>query len=502
MNHEINRLIHFARDHKMIKAADEDYAVNLLLDLLGMDSFEKEEISETMENPTPILEVILEKAVAAGLIEDSQVQKDLFDCKIMNCVMPRPSEVVERFERLYAKDPMAATDDYYALSIASNYIRKTRTDKNIRWKSRIKYGEIEISINLSKPEKDPKDIAKARLLKSSHYPACALCKENVGFAGDLKRDGRTTHRIIPLSLNQQDYFLQYSPYVYYNEHCIVFNKEHVPMKISRRTFENLLDFVGKFKHYMLGSNADLPIVGGSILSHDHYQGGRYHFPIQDAKVLERFHFEAYPNLEVELLNWPLTTIRVRSRQRNELIDFSDRLLAMWREYSCPKLDILAYSDNVPHNTVTPIARMNGEFYEMDLVLRNNRTSEKYPDGIFHPHQENHHIKKENIGLIEVMGLAVLPARLKEELSLLEDALVGKTNFDDHDCLEKHRAWYQELQAKKIPPKEVHTVICQEVSEIFTRVLEDAGVFKLENEMAKETLCQWIKTVGGKNSESK
>jgi len=500
MNHEINRLIHFAFLHGMIKEADIDYAVNLLLDLLKQESFEKEDISEDLENPAPILEAMLARAVDMGVIEDSQVQKDLFDCKIMNCVMPRPSEVVERFYTLYAENPKKATDDYYALSIASNYIRKTRTDKNIRWKSQVKYGEIEISINLSKPEKDPKDIAKARLLKSSNYPACLLCKENVGFAGDLKRDGRVTHRIIPVDLNGKAYYLQYSPYVYYNEHCIVFNKEHVPMKISRQTFENLLAFVEKFPHYMLGSNADLPIVGGSILSHDHYQGGSYHFPIQDAQVLETFNFKAYPHTDVSLLNWPLTTIRLQSASKEEIVALSEKMLLSWKAYSCPELSILAFTENTPHNTITPICRMNNGRFEMDLVLRNNRTSEIYPDGIFHPHQENHHIKKENIGLIEVMGLAVLPARLKEELALLEDVLTGKTTFEAHECLLKHEVWYNELKSKEIPASQVHDALLQGVSEIFTNVLENAGVFKLDETYARETLCAWIKEVGGEQNE--
>lgn len=496
MNTLINCLIQFALDHEMLKDDDKDYAVNLLLDLFKLDQFEWEEIKEKTETATPFLEAMLRYAVDKEIIEDSQTQKDLFDGRIMNCVMPRPSEVIERFNEDYMISPMQATNHYYALSIASNYIRKSRTDKNIHWKSETKYGDIEISINLSKPEKDPKDIAKAKLVPSSNYPLCLLCKENVGFAGDLKRDGRLTHRIIPVKLNHQNYYLQYSPYVYYNEHCIVFNEKHVPMQISKQTFENLLGFIKKFPHYMLGSNADLPIVGGSILSHDHYQGGNYHFPIQDAKVIQTFHFEKYPHLKIELLYWPLTTIRVTSLNQDEIVAFSEAMLTSWKNYSNEALDIIAYSKDVRHNTITPIARRCGEEYQMDLVLRNNRTNEIYPDGIFHPHKEHHHIKKENIGLIEVMGLAILPARLKDELALLEKALLKEIRFEDEVCLQKHAEWYQSLLEKNIEKTKIDETLCQEVADIFTSVLENAGVFKLEEKSAVRAVCEFVKQVGG------
>lgn len=495
MNHEINRLIHFAKQNGMLLEGDEDYAVNLLLALFGLEAFSHEDIDETLATPTAILEKMLDYACERGMIENTATQRDLFDNRIMNCVMPRPSEVIAKFRKLYYKDPQLATDDYYHLAIASNYIRKSRTDKNIRWQGMTEYGPIEISINLSKPEKDPKDIAKARLMASSSYPKCLLCKENVGFAGNLQRDGRITHRTIPINLGGRCYFLQYSPYVYYNEHCIVFNEEHVPMQINHQTFVNLLDFVSQFPHYMLGSNADLPIVGGSILSHDHFQGGHYHFPIQDAKVLKHFSFEKYPDVQVDLLYWPLTTIRLTSSNKDEIVALSDQFFAAWKEYSNEAFDIIAYSGDTRHNTITPIARRVGEDYQMDLVLRNNRTSEQYPDGIFHPHQENHHIKKENIGLIEVMGLAILPPRIKTELALLEAVLKHETSFEEHECLEKHRDWYESLKTKVNADTDIEALLKAEVATIFSRVLADAGIFKLNDEAAVAALCEWIEKVG-------
>lgn len=499
MNHEINRLIHFALQHDLISELDKDYAVNLLLDLFQLDVFTTEPIDEHLETAVPILENMLAWAVQAGLIEDLPSQKDRFDNRIMDCVMPRPQEVADRFNRLYASSPEQATDAFYQLSIASNYIRKTRTDRNIRWKTKVKYGQIEISINLSKPEKDPREIALAGRSTASHYPQCQLCKENVGFSGDLSRDARKTLRVIPLQLDQENYYLQYSPYVYYNEHCIVFNQRHQPMKIDRQTFSKLLCFVRQFPHYMIGSNADLPIVGGSILSHDHYQGGRYHFPIQDASVRRTLTFAAYPDLTVEWLNWPLTTIRLTSENTEAILDYAAALLECWRAFSCPELDILANSDAGQHNTITPIAFRQEKAYQLDLVLRNNRTSAAYPDGIFHPHPERHHIKKENIGLIEVMGLAILPGRLKQELQLLEAALCQQTDFASHDCLQKHQEWYHTLLAKDIPAKDVHAVIQDQVAEIFTQVLEDAGVFKLDDPAAEQVLIKLLKQAGGEQN---
>ena len=488
MNHQINRLIHFALQKGMIQEWDIEYSTNLLLALFKLDSFEAEDINEELPTSTPILEAMLDYGQSVGIIEEGQTARDLFDNKIMNCVMPRPSEVINTFNCLYKESPEKATDYYYNLSIASNYIRKDRTDKNIRWTSPTKYGNIEISINLSKPEKDPKEIARALQMKTSNYPTCLLCKENVGFAGDFKRDARVTHRIIPLNLNNQKYYLQYSPYVYYNEHCIVFNENHTPMKIGQHSFENLLAFVDVFPHYMVGSNADLPIVGGSILTHDHYQGGCYHFPMQDASIIKEWDKDG---VHLQLLNWPLTTIRVQSTNKEAMVAYATKTLNEWIDYSNEDLDIISHTNGTRHNTITPIARKHGEMYELDLVLRNNRTNETYPDGIFHPHQENHHIKKENIGLIEVMGLAVLPARLKQELQLMEDVLVGKTDFNSHECLEKHASWYEELKTMDITEDNVHDIVCQSVSEIFSRVLENAGVFKLDNPKALEAVMAFI-----------
>ena len=494
INHEINRLIHFALHHKMLSEEDVHYAINLLLDLFGLETFEEEDIHEFLPDATPILEPMLAYAVENHFIEDSITAKDLFDTRIMNCLMPRPSEVIGTFRELYKISPEAATNYFYDLSIASNYIRKSCTDKNIRFKKFYKYGNIEITINLSKPEKDPKEIAKAKLIKSSGYPKCLLCKENVGFRGDLNRPARQTHRIIPIELDGSQYYLQYSPYVYYNEHCIVLNQDHKPMIINRETFTHLLTFIEAFPHYMLGSNADLPIVGGSILSHDHFQGGRYTFPIEGAEVIETVILKKYPKLKIEVIKWPLSTIRVTSSDKQSLIDFADETLTCWKNYSAPDLDILSHSEEIPHNTITPIARMKNNKYQMDLVLRNNRTNKTYPDGIFHPHQNLHHIKKENIGLIEVMGLAVLPARLKDELEILRECLLDKENIEDYEILEKHRLWYEELKENNIIKEEnVDDLLANALTQKFVNVLEDAGVFKMNDE-GIDAFAQFVKSI--------
>lgn len=482
MNHEINRLIHFGLQKGMIQEEDVDYAVNLLLDLLSINEFETEVIHEQISECTPILENMLDYAVEQKLIDDDITSRDLFDTRIMNCLMPRPSEVIQTFNQKYKESPTLATDYYYQLSIASQYIRKSRTDKNIRFHKYYKYGNIEITINLSKPEKDPKDIAKAKLIKSSGYPKCLLCKENVGFSGDLNRAARQTHRVIPLDLDDSRYYLQYSPYVYYNEHCIVFHQEHKPMVINKDTFTHLLSFLDIFPHYMLGSNADLPIVGGSILTHDHFQGGRYTFPIEEAKILETIQFKKYPRVKIEVIKWPLSTIRVTSDDKKAIIEFADETLKKWKNYSLPSLNIISHTNDIPHNTITPIARMKDGKYQMDLVLRNNRTSEQYPDGIFHPHQNLHHIKKENIGLIEVMGLAVLPARLKDEIGLLKKCLLGMKDINDYEILNKHQIWYEDLkESYTIDNESIDDVLQVALTKKFVQVLEDAGVFKMDNQ---------------------
>lgn len=494
MNHEINRLIHFGLEHGMIQEEDKDYTVNLLLDLFQLEDFEWEDIYETLSECTPILENMLDYAVAKKFIENNITSRDLFDTRIMNCLMPRPSEVVKTFYERYQFQPQAATDYYYGLSIASNYIRKSRTDKNIRFKRYYKYGNIEITINLSKPEKDPQEIAKAKLIKSSGYPRCLLCKENVGFKGDLNRAARQTHRIIPVELDHSHYYLQYSPYVYYNEHCIVFNEEHKPMVINENTFKNLFSFLDIFPHYMIGSNADLPIVGGSILSHDHYQGGNYEFPIQGAEVLKTLISDKYPSTLIEVVKWPLSTVRLTSENKEELVALSVKMLDYWRHYNAPVLDIISHTEDIPHNTITPIARRKGDKYQIDLVLRNNRTSTKYPDGIFHPHQESHHIKKENIGLIEVMGLAILPARLKDELKLLSDCLLKKAKIEEYPELDKHHSWYQQLLAQhEFTETNIDEILKEAVAIKFVNVLEDAGVFKMDD-YGIDALTSFVETV--------
>ena len=426
INTEINRLLNFAKQNMLINEDDYYYAANRLLDVLKVDAFEPEFVDEKLPTAMPILENMLDYAAEKGLIENTTENRDLFDTRIMDCVMPRPSEVVRRFTNDYARSPKAATDEFYKMSIASNYIRKDRIDKNIVWKTATEYGDLDITINLSKPEKDPRDIAKAKLAPSSGYPKCLLCRENEGYAGHPGHPARETHRLIPLRLSAHRWFLQYSPYTYYNEHCIVLNRKHVPMKVSRKSFENLLDFVTIFPHYFLGSNADLPIVGGSILSHDHYQGGRYTFAMAKAPIEKFYTFPGFEDIKVGRVKWPMSTIRLQGEDRETLADLAEKILDAWRKYSDPSVEILAETDGTPHNTITPIARRRGNLYELDLVLRNNRTTKEHPLGLFHPHAEVHHIKKENIGLIEVMGLAVLPARLKKEMARVGEELVKGT----------------------------------------------------------------------------
>lgn len=496
INREINRLINFALQKGLISEEDRIYSINMLLGTLNLNEFEEENIDETLDNPTEILENILDYAVSKNMIENSTTERDLFDTKVMNCVMPRPSEVINTFSRLYKEDPKHATDYYFDLSIASNYIRKERTDKNIVWKTSTPYGDLDITINLSKPEKDPKEIAKAKLQKASSYPKCLLCKENEGFYGNLNHPARQTHRIIPLNLNDTKWFLQYSPYTYYNEHCIVLNSEHIPMKINRTTFENLLGFVEQFPHYFVGSNADLPIVGGSILSHDHYQGGRYTFAMENALLEKSYVIPGYEKVTVGRLKWPMSVVRLVSDNKDDLLNLADHILSTWRKYSDATVDILSNTNNEPHNTITPIARYKNNKYELDLVLRNNRTSEKYPLGLFHPHEEVHHIKKENIGLIEVMGLAVLPARLKNELNIIKNALLdGEKDISTNEIVSKHAKWYNYIINKypSFTEDTVMEILKEEVGLKFQEVLTHAGVFK-RDEKGLEAFDKFIKTL--------
>lgn len=474
INTEINRLLNFAVQQNLMQETDCFYSANRLIDLLHVAEFVPEKVDETLETATPILENMLDYAVAEKLIDDTVNERDLFDTRIMDCVMPRPSEVIAKFRADYAESPQLATDNYYKLSIASNYIRKTRIDKNIVWKSNTDYGALDLTINLSKPEKDPRDIAKAKTVKATGYPKCLLCRENEGFAGHAGHPARETHRIIPLDFRGHQWFLQYSPYTYYNEHCIVLNSDHIPMKINRDTFENICDFITEFPHYFVGSNADLPIVGGSILSHDHYQGGHYTFPMEIAEIEKSYTFADFPDITAGRVKWPMSTLRLRSENRKQLIDLAEKILAAWRKYSDESVGILAETD-APHNTITPIGRRRGKAYELDLVLRNNRTSEEHPLGIYHPHEEVWHIKKENIGLIEVMGLAVLPARLKTEMAQVKESLVNGAESIEGI----HADWYKKIRAEyqNITADNVDKIVDEEIGKVFSKVLEHAGVFK-------------------------
>ena len=479
VNHELNRLLAFALHHKLITPQDKIWAANSLIGILGLHSFEPEDINEQFtSSPDSILANILDWAASNNLIENTETERDLLDTELMGALTPRPSDVIDHFNALYSHSPVEATDYFYSLGVSSNYIRSERTAKNICWKSPTDFGQLDITINMSKPEKDPRDIAKAKTIKSTGYPKCLLCKENEGFYGHHAHPARQNIRLIPLELCGRNWYFQYSPYSYYNEHCIILDGNHVPMLISRETFQNLFAFVEKFPHYFAGSNADLPIVGGSILSHDHYQGGRYVFAMNSAPFEREFSCSV-EGVTVGRIKWPMSAIRLRSADPDKLTDLADKILSAWREWTDESVGILAYSDGEPHNTITPIARRHGQDFELDLVLRNNRTSEEHPLGIFHPHAEVHHIKKENIGLIEVMGLAVLPARLKGALEKLSALwLEGKDSLPSE--LEAHDVWYRSLRAKYEGLKgesEVSNMLRQEVGHVFAQVLTDSGVYK-------------------------
>ena len=416
-----------------------------------------------------------------GLLDDSITEKDLFDSRLMGLLTPRPSDVIGKFRTLYAEDPKKATEYYYDLSRATDYIRTYRVVKDLKWKSATEYGELDITVNLSKPEKDPKAIAAAGKAKASGYPKCLLCREAEGYAGRIDYPGRANHRLIPLELNGENFFLQYSPYVYYNEHCIVLNSRHVPMKINKAAFLKLLDFVDLFPHYFLGSNADLPIVGGSILSHDHFQGGHYTFAMAKAEIETPLSFPGFEDVKAGIVKWPMSVIRLRCADKLRVAELADKILTAWRGYSDPSVTIFAETDGEPHNTITPIARRRDGDFEMDLVLRNNLTTEEYPLGLYHPHQELHHIKKENIGLIEVMGLAVLPARLKAELKELEELIVSGGDITSSETCAKHAPWVEELKARyTFTPENTEGILRQEVGVVFMKVLEHAGVFKRDD----------------------
>lgn len=494
----IKKLVQYGLDTGLITEVDKIYATNQILDVMRMDEYEEPEGESGETDLESVLKELLDYAHETGVMpEDSITYRDLFDTKLMNCLMPRPGEIEKKFWEIYdGESPEAATDYYYKLSQDSDYIRRYRIKKDMRWVTPTKYGDLDITVNLSKPEKDPKAIAAAKLAKQSGYPKCQLCMENEGYAGRTNHPARNNHRIIRLKINDSRWGFQYSPYVYYNEHCIVFNGQHIPMKIEKNTFVKLFDFVRLFPHYFLGSNADLPIVGGSILSHDHFQGGNYTFAMAKAPIEKYYQMEEFPGVEAGIVKWPMAVLRTRSKNPDDLIRLGDRVLQAWRGYTDEGAFIFAETDGEPHNTITPIARKKGEMYELDLVLRNNITTEEYPLGVYHPHQELHHIKKENIGLIEVMGLAVLPSRLKAELSLLAEYILEKKDIRSNEMIEKHADWVEEFlpQYPELTKDTIDGILKKEVGLVFERVLEDAGVYKCDGE-GREAFGRFLHSTG-------
>ena len=475
----IKKLVTYGMETGLISEEEKIYSTNLILDVLKLDDYEEPEENYEKVELEPVLKELLDYAVEKGLIEDSVVYRDLFDTRLMNCLVPRPSQVIKTFKEKYAASPEEATNYYYKLSRDSDYIRRYRVCKDMKWVTKTEYGDIDITINLSKPEKDPKAIAAAKLAKQSGYPKCQLCRENEGYAGRTNHPARENHRIIPITINGGQWGFQYSPYVYYNEHCIVFNGQHVPMKVDRATFVKLFDFIKLFPHYFIGSNADLPIVGGSILSHDHFQGGNYEFAMAKAPVEREFTVKGYEDVKAGIVKWPLSVIRLSCTDEKRIIDLADHILKAWRVYTDEEAYVFAETDGEPHNTITPIARKRGDMYELDLALRNNITTPQCPFGLYHPHNELHHIKKENIGLIEVMGLAVLPSRLKEEMEILSDYIVNGKDIRSNEKIEKHADWVDEFRPKYpvISAENVDAVLKEEIGIVFKKVLEDAGVFK-------------------------
>lgn len=505
---KILKLVNYGLATGLVEKEDTIFTTNRLLELFQVDDIDDEVLQAWQAAPTPsreeaegyleeLLSELLDYAYENGITtENSVVYRDLFDTKIMSMLMPRPSQVIKTFRDLYEKEsPVAATDYYYRTSCDSDYIRRYRIKKDLKWTTETEYGTLDITVNLSKPEKDPKAIAAAKLAKQSGYPKCLLCKENEGYAGRVNHPARQNHRIIPITINNSDWFFQYSPYVYYNEHCIVFNSQHTPMKIERATFGKLLDFVETFPHYFVGSNADLPIVGGSILSHDHFQGGHYEFAMAKAPIEKEVSFVGFDDVKAGIVKWPMSVIRLDCPDKNRLIELADKILLAWRGYTDEAAFIFAETDGEPHNTITPIARKRGDVYELDLVLRNNITTEEHPLGVYHPHAKLHHIKKENIGLIEVMGLAVLPARLKDEIAGLADAIVNGKDLRADAELEKHADWVDEFKGNydSITADNVNDILQKEIGLVFSEVLEDAGVYKCTEE-GRAAFQKFIDTV--------
>ncbi len=495
IDNAVSKLATYALRTGLIEECDYTWAINSILDVLKLDSYTDPNQDWGEIELAPVLEELMDDAHARGVLtESSIVYRDLFDTELMGRLTPRPALVTNLFQKLYEKDPKKATDWYYKFSQDTNYIRRDRIAKDMQWKAPTEYGELDITINLSKPEKDPKAIAAAKNLPASAYPRCQLCAENEGYAGRVNHPARQNHRIVPITINGSPWFLQYSPYVYYNEHCICLNSEHTPMKIDRACFAKLLDFVDQFPHYFVGSNADLPIVGGSILAHDHFQGGRYTFAMERAPVETPVTIRGFEDVEAGIVKWPMSVVRVASKDRSRLIALADKLLTSWRGYTDEAAVILAETGGEPHNTITPIARMRNGKFELDLVLRNNLTTEEHPLGLYHPHAELHHIKKENIGLIEVMGLAVLPARLKEELAAVADALASGFDLRSSELTAKHADWAEGFaKSYTITRDNALDIVQKETGLVFAQVLEHAGVYKRTPE-GKEAFLRFLKQV--------
>ncbi len=489
----VKALAEYALSNGLIEKEDFIFTVNQICQLLKKDTFE--DCEAVGDYPLEeILGSILDYAVENSLCEDSVVYRDLFDTMVMGAVTPKPSQVIKKFNEEYEKSPKAATDFYYNFSRKTDYIRDYRIKNDIKWVTSNEYGDIDITVNLSKPEKDPKAIAAALTMKQSAYPKCQLCKENEGYCGRVNHPARQNHRIIPINLAGNDFYLQYSPYVYYNEHCIVFNSEHIPMTINKSAFEKLFAFVEKFPHYFVGSNADLPIVGGSILTHEHFQGGCYDFAMAKAPVEAAFTFKDYEDVDAGIVKWPMSVIRLSCENSARLVELSDKILQKWRGYTDEEAFIYAQTGGTPHNTITPIARFRNGKFEIDLVLRNNITTEEYPLGVYHPHPEYHHIKKENIGLIEVMGLAVLPSRLKNEIALLKEAMLNGSDISSDERIAKHKEWADMIMSKyTVTPENCEDIIKQEIGAVFTAILEQCGVFSRTDE-GKAQFLRFMKSV--------
>ena len=501
INTYISALANYAVDRGLIEENERIYSVNMLLDVLKLDEYEPDSDEDKVKELSGDLETVLrfidDYAYEKGLIEEnSVVYRDLFDTRVMNCFVKRPSEVIRIFNEKYAVSPKEATDFYYEYSKNSDYIRTYRIAKDIKWVYKSEYGDIDITINMSKPEKDPKAIAAARNAKQSSYPKCLLCVENEGYAGRINHPARQNHRIIPIKILGKDWGFQYSPYVYYNEHCIVLNREHTPMTINREVFEKLFDFIRQFPHYVIATNADLPIVGGSILSHEHFQGGNYSFAMSRAVIEKEVVFKGFEDVEAGILKWPMSVIRIRSTSQERLVDLADRILSAWRGYTDEEAFIFAKTNGEPHNTITPAARFANGKYELDLALRNNITTEERPLGVYHPRNEYHHIKKENIGGIEVMGLAILPSRIKSEMAKLAECITEGKDIRGFEELEKHADWAEEFIPRyegKINKENVDEILKAEIGKVFVKVLEDAGVFK-RDEKGQQYFMKFIESV--------